>query len=201
MSRRMRIGGGIVAAALAVGIAGASAGEKPREVKVAKGLVVHEWGTFTTVAGGDGVALDWRPLAGPSDLPSFVYGVDRTQSGLRHGETCVTCDHNGCVCVDGVPPGPKHACKICKVGTVRMETPVLYFYAPEPVRVRVRVDFPKGEVTEWYPAARKVDGGIDWGRILVRPRRRRGVPARGRARATTTRRARPTPRRSVCAAA
>ena len=37
-------------------------------------LVVHEWGTFTSVSGSDGVSLEWRPLSGPSDLPSFVYG-------------------------------------------------------------------------------------------------------------------------------
>jgi hypothetical protein len=34
-----------------------------------------------------------------------------------------------------------------------METPVLYFYADRPQKVNVRVAFPKGFVTEWYPAA------------------------------------------------
>src|SRR5687768_18150308 len=36
-------------------------------------LTVHEWGTFTTVAGTDGRAMDWLPLSGPTDLPCFVY--------------------------------------------------------------------------------------------------------------------------------
>lgn len=38
-------------------------------------------------------------------------------------------------------------------GLVRMETPVLYFYAPKPVTLAVHVDFPKGWITEWYPKA------------------------------------------------
>src|SRR6476619_4234828 len=27
-----------------------------------QGYVVHEWGTFTSVQGGDGVLLNWKPL-------------------------------------------------------------------------------------------------------------------------------------------
>src|SRR5580658_559406 len=38
----------------------------------ASGLVVHEWGTFTSVAGADGQAVEWTPLSAPSDLPCFV---------------------------------------------------------------------------------------------------------------------------------
>ena len=29
-------------------------------------VVAHEWGTFTTVAGDDGQAINWLPLGGPS---------------------------------------------------------------------------------------------------------------------------------------
>ncbi|HEY6341162.1 MAG TPA: hypothetical protein VIY49_06685 [Bryobacteraceae bacterium] len=36
-------------------------------------------------------------------------------------------------------------------GLVRMETPVLYFYAQQPATVSVHVDFPRGLITEWYP--------------------------------------------------
>ena len=36
-------------------------------------LEVHEWGTFTSVAGADGQAESWRPFSGPSDLPCFVH--------------------------------------------------------------------------------------------------------------------------------
>jgi hypothetical protein len=34
-----------------------------------------------------------------------------------------------------------------------METPVVYFYADRPMRVSVRVGFPAGWITEWYPVA------------------------------------------------
>lgn len=35
-------------------------------------VVVHEWGTFTSVAGADGAPVEWITLSGPSDLPCFV---------------------------------------------------------------------------------------------------------------------------------
>jgi len=38
-------------------------------------------------------------------------------------------------------------------GTVRMETPVLYFYAPRDTIVDVRVRFHGGVITEWFPHA------------------------------------------------
>lgn len=42
------------------------------ETRDPNGLVAHEWGTFTTVAGQDGTPVEWLPLGGPSDLPCFV---------------------------------------------------------------------------------------------------------------------------------
>ncbi len=55
-------------------------------------------------------------------------------------------------------------------GVVRMETPVLYFYAAKPVTLSVHVDFPQGVVTEWYPqAARPRTGSIEWSPVEVRP--------------------------------
>jgi hypothetical protein len=55
-----------------------------------------------------------------------------------------------------------------------METPVLYFYTDRETSVSVRVDFPKGKITEWYPQARLVhtdtnNAWIDWGRFTVVP--------------------------------
>jgi hypothetical protein len=52
---------------------------------------------------------------------------------------------------------------------VRMETPVIYFYSNNDMDVSVKVDFPKGKITEWYPQARMVRTGIDWGRFKVMP--------------------------------
>ena len=110
-------------------------------------LVVHEWGTFTSVAGQDGQALIWRPLTVESDLPSFVYSVDKgdTWRGLRYPS------------------------KSGLAVRVRMETPVLYFYAREEMSVAVKVGFPSGRITEWYPTARVSKGNIDWGEFRVMP--------------------------------
>src|ERR1043165_8646945 len=86
--------------------------------------VVHEWGTFTSVAGEDGAPLTWRPLAGPTDLPSFVYRPD-----IRRGDRW-----NGG--------------KSDFITTIRMETPVVYFYSANEMDIKVRVDFPYGAITE-----------------------------------------------------
>src|SRR2546427_7794405 len=109
-------------------------------------LVVHEWGTFTSIAGKDGVALEWRPLNGPTDLPKFVHTIQKEGPGLRHSLS-----------------------KADLTGLVRMETPVVYFYSNNEMDVSLKVDFPKGQITEWYPQARAVSTGIDWGRIKVMP--------------------------------
>lgn len=124
-------------------------------------LVVHEWGTFTSIAGKNGVALDWRPLNGPSDLPTFVYN-ENSAEGYRG-------TYNN--------SGGKGA-----VARVRMETPVIYFYTPKEMDVNVRVVFPEGKITEWYPQAGYVNrnfsenqtahtfaNGINWGTVKLLP--------------------------------
>jgi len=120
-------------------------------------LTVHEWGTFTSVAYRTGQAVKWHPTSGSSDLPNFV-------------EHFRTADFKGSL-----------------RGTVRMETPVLYFYSPSETTVSVRVGFSKGVITEWYPHASHVepdpkkvlpdsalfeshgDGSIAWDSVTVEP--------------------------------
>ncbi|MGH8598395.1 MAG: hypothetical protein ACREXT_17220, partial [Gammaproteobacteria bacterium] len=109
-------------------------------------LVVHEWGTFTTIAGEDGTALEWRPFAATNDLPNFVYEI----GGLPHGIR------------EYLPKGEMMA-------KVRMETPVIYFYSAQEAQVSVKVDFPDGTITEWFPAAHRIGAGIDWGRFRIVP--------------------------------
>jgi hypothetical protein len=86
-------------------------------------LEVHEWGTFTSVAGEDGSAVDWHVLGGKDDLPRFV-----NDRGFRQF-------------------------KFRLAGTVRMETPVLYFYSDRELNAHVKVSFLQGLITEWYPKA------------------------------------------------
>jgi hypothetical protein len=108
----------------------------------AAGLTVHEWGTFTSVVGRDGAALPWRPLSVESDLPSFVYSRNNGASwnDLRlHYPT-----------------------KSTTWVRVRMETPVIFFYAEEETNVSVRAVFSGGIITEWYPQARVSGASIDW---------------------------------------
>ena len=118
-------------------------------------LTVHEWGTFTAIAGSHGQAVEWRPFTGPTDLPGFVEHLTGANLKARLR------------------------------GTIRRETPVLYFYSPRDVTVSVRVAFSKGIITEWYPRAARVqpsgilrntslsqlqtDGSITWNAVAVSP--------------------------------
>jgi len=159
-------------------------------------LVVHEWGTFTSVAGSDGALLDWRPLA-TTDLPSFVYTLSESRRGdglrARTGAECKSCGHVECGCGDKCSPrgdGECLCCKTCTTAKMRMETPVLYFYPSREMDVSVKVAFPKGLITEWYPQARSVSpalnaktelqgvagGAIDWGTVRVLTRGEGSLP-------------------------
>ena len=88
-------------------------------------LVAHEWGTFTSVQGADGIQLEWNPFV-PAELPKFVYGQPHRR-------------------VEGF------GLKADMIARQRMETPVIYFYSDTPRKVDVTVNFPEGKVTEWYP--------------------------------------------------
>jgi len=101
-----------------------------------KGFVAHEWGTFTSVQGADGVLLDWKPLES-SKLPGFVY--DWKKPGLNRAAI-----------------NPFAGSKGRLVTLQRMETPVIYFYSEERQKVEVSVSFPKGLITEWYPQADQI---------------------------------------------
>jgi hypothetical protein len=102
-------------------------------------LTIHEWGTFTSIAGEDGSAIVWDALGGKDDLPNFV-----SISGYRCAKRSIS-------------------------DTVRMETPVLYFYSPRDLDVHVKVEFPHGVLTEWYPQAQQVSGAIVWPSVKVEP--------------------------------
>jgi hypothetical protein len=125
-------------------------------------LTAHEWGTFTSIAGNDGQAVEWSPLTGSTDLPGFVEHFRNTgfKRGLR--------------------------------GTVRMETPVIYLYDSKEETVSIKVAFAKGLITEWYPRASRVepstalfdyvlykphpDGSITWDSVTVSPSLRAEFP-------------------------
>src|SRR6266571_5066328 len=146
----------VVAAAISVIAISAwrgSASPSSKTLTRSENLVVHEWGTFTSIAGKDGVALEWRPLNGSADLPKFVHTIEKAALGLRHQS------------------------KADLTALVRMETPVLYFYSNQEMNISAQVDFPKGKITEWYPQARSVGTGINWGKLKVAPGAAFNLPA------------------------
>jgi hypothetical protein len=50
-----------------------------------------------------------------------------------------------------------------------METPVIYFYSDRDVRASVKVDFPRGCFSEWYPLASTNRQTIDWNGFVAQP--------------------------------
>src|ERR1043166_2918403 len=96
----------------------------------------HEWGTFTSVQGTDGVLLQWHPLES-SVLPNFVYNWQHPGLNRQSGAALTLT-------------------KEVIMTLQRMETPVIYFYTDEPRTVDVSVHFPHGKITEWYPQAAQI---------------------------------------------
>jgi len=111
-------------------------------------FVAHEWGTFTSVSTAGGKAQLWNPLGGPSELPSFVYRSSEASQCFKSGTMAL----------------------------VRMETPVIYFYSDRELRASVKVDFPRGCITEWYPLARAERQTINWNGFVAQPGAKENFP-------------------------
>jgi hypothetical protein len=122
-------------------------------------FVVHEWGTFTSFSGSDAVKLEFRPLV-DVDLPRFVLDRGR-QEGLLN-------------------PLLKSNYRAFQ----RMETPVTYFYSDRERQASVRVGFPQGMLTEFYPPVQRqlpevklfdplpqplTGAELDWGKVWIVP--------------------------------
>ncbi|MEW4490277.1 hypothetical protein AB1L42_19485 [Thalassoglobus sp. JC818] len=128
-------------------------------------LIVHEWGTFTSFSGSDGIHLAFRPLV-ENDLPHFVSTIRPTWSRLFSKQSIRAIQ--------------------------RMETPITYFYTDVERDVEVNVEFPEGLLTEYFPPVRAVlpemksfaptpfqqgidpkipleNGKLDWGTIHLIP--------------------------------
>lgn len=100
------------------------------------GVVVHEWGTFTSVQGGDGRLIPWQ-ASQIGDLPKFVHNWKQHDLNRQ-------------------PPMFLFFGKGSLTSLQRMETPVIYFYSDKETTADVTVGFPKGYVTEWYPQAARL---------------------------------------------
>ena len=99
------------------------------------GFTLHEWGTFTSVAGSDGILLPGVERS-EEPLPSFTYAHEAMH-------------HNNSISIPS-SKGIAWTRPLANV-TVRMETPVIYFYTKEPFQARVDVGFKGGTISQWYP--------------------------------------------------
>src|SRR5688572_1602364 len=152
-SRRWFVGGVAALLAGAVGTQLMSADEaKPAAPKAAatqpdpdanlpkdSNYIVHEWGTFTSFSGSDGISLDFRPLV-DEDLPQFV--MDRQKQAFWNERRALAYARG-------------RTDKGLVISRQRMETPVTYFYTDQERIVEASVEFPKGLLTEFYPPVRQ----------------------------------------------
>jgi hypothetical protein len=123
--------------------------------KVFAGYTAHEWGTFTSLVGSNGITVNGM-YHEDEILPEFVHGFGETQTiaqPLPRPEPTRTTHP------DPTRPRPCRG-KACfddafyeqNSITQKMETPVIYFYGDAQSEVEVNVKFPDGLITETFPA-------------------------------------------------
>lgn len=100
----------------------------PQEQKPPADYVVHEWGTFTSMAGTGGAVLEGLHHE-EEHLPGFVHDLMKVEETGFTRKTKMPASYV----------------------TQKMETPVIYFYADEQMRAQVRVWFTNGLMTQFYP--------------------------------------------------
>ena len=138
---------------------------------------VHEWGTFTTVSGSSGGYLTGLHVE-EEKLPNFVYSHVGMEPGLSpltfsmnpsfFGRSVKKADSKQIEVrynpsdkkyyfnrvTGGLVMGSKGfplGAEIANV-SLKMETPVMYFYGGEGEKVNVKVGFNGGTISQWYPA-------------------------------------------------
>jgi hypothetical protein len=134
-------------------------------------LVIHEWGTFTSLEDESG-----NPIGGintdDEPVPDFVHDL----SNLIHGPSEMPA-----IFFKGVPRCDRDV-------LVRLETPVIYFHLPpsiDSLKLDIDVTFHGGWLTQFYPAAQaaapdmsspkfdvgaltsRVDGSLTWKNLTV----------------------------------
>lgn len=113
---------------------------------------LHEWGTFTTVSGSDGVLLSGLQRE-EETLPPFVHahlGMENGQLQPMEGINRILQRHGT---LGFAPPlskgfGERPVANV----TVKMETPVIYFHSDKAFQASVKVGFEGGSISQWYPA-------------------------------------------------
>ncbi|OUR93503.1 hypothetical protein A9Q84_18700 [Halobacteriovorax marinus] len=125
----------------------------------------HEWGTFTSVVGTNGKIIQGLHHEEEA-LPNFVYDLSRVEkTNLSNRGTRQDPPFNGGGPVTrgftpqsmDLMPIPTFTERI----TQKMETPVIYFYSDKEIDVNVRVDFPNGVISQWYPKTSKQNPSVE----------------------------------------
>jgi hypothetical protein len=115
---------------------------------------LHEWGTFTTVSGSDGILLSGLERE-EEVLPPYAHA----HLGLENGQRPNPVELNRILQQHGTlgfnPPNVKAGLGNRPLAgvTVKMETPVIYFHSDErtPIHAKVKVGFNGGTISQWYP--------------------------------------------------
>lgn len=127
---------------------------------LAHGYELHEWGTFTTVSGSDGVLLTGLQREEEA-LPPFVHA----HFGLENGQGISSDKWRDLIARHGAPWARPEGYGGKGLGqrpvsgvTVKMETPVIYFHSDTGFRANVQVGFNGGTISQWYPE--RTDGDV-----------------------------------------
>lgn len=129
-------------------------------------LVIHEWGTFTSLVGSNGQAQNGM-YHEDEVLPDFVHNFGDLPKNSRGSRVSVMAwappaDSSQPPPQPVQPPLPPHCTAHLKVPceflynqtiTQKMETPVVYFYSDVEQKVSFDVSFPGGIISQSYPAA------------------------------------------------
>ncbi|HWB06313.1 MAG TPA: hypothetical protein VG796_25040 [Verrucomicrobiales bacterium] len=92
---------------------------------------LHEWGTFTTLSTSEGTLLPGVQRE-EEPLPEFV----ETHAGMHHPDWA---------------RAAKGWLRPLTGVTVRMETPVIYFYTKDTFDAHIDVGFKGGSISQWFP--------------------------------------------------
>ena len=123
----------------------AKQGAEPVTTGLSDAFVVHEWGTFTSLQDHTGACITGMHHD-DAPLPPFVY-FEGYVPGRRGGDPLTPKDSapNKATGADLTPAFP------LSEPTQRMETPVIYVHSAQARAVTVRVNFPFGLITQWFP--------------------------------------------------
>jgi hypothetical protein len=134
---------------------------------------LHEWGTFTTVSGSDGGLLAGLHVE-EEHLPAFVYshlgmnsgqfsnfswpGFPQINSPARvNKQIPVALDDQKVLQSSSMLMSKGMLMAQLENVTVKMETPVIFFYGDDTPKVNVKVGFNGGTISQWYPDRKSGD--------------------------------------------